>query len=136
MSLFDAIAGLQKLAESPDLARTANAIGQSAAQLPELLSSICKSLKRLDEMAVAQYGVLTDIRRDQQQGNATLVEISLGLDNLTDPIKRPPFHASDVEAMMQNQWPIDQAKFNNGFGSPGEGEPVDCTDLTEVKNGE
>lgn len=87
MGLFDTIAALQKMAESPELENTAAGIGRAALALPDLLHSIDEKL------GVIIYHLATN--------GARLTEISLGLDAAVDPIRRPPFGVSDVEAMMR-----------------------------------
>ena len=106
MGLFDAIAKLQEMADNPDLEKTAVKIGEAAQAIPQLMASIDATLKGLK--AGQSLQILSGDRIEQllQRGNATLVEISAGLDAIADPVKRPPFGVGDVEAAMMGQWPV------------------------------
>jgi hypothetical protein len=84
MSIFGAFDALAKLAEDDTLGIAAAGIGKAAAKLPEQLDRIVELL---------------------EASNSRLVEISLGLDGLADPVGRPKFTARDVEAMMTGAWP-------------------------------
>ena len=84
MGIFDLINSLQEMADNPELNKTAASMGKALQEMPQTLVEILGELKLM---------------------NTRLVEISLGLDTLSDPIKRPPFRAGDVEAAMQGAWP-------------------------------
>lgn len=109
MGLFDAIAGLQKMAEDPELGKSAMALGNAAQQIPTLLTDIRDCLHSLISLhqddQVERAKSLQLISGQIDVINARLVEISLGLDTLADPIKRPPFSVHDVEAAMSGNWP-------------------------------
>lgn len=93
MGLFDTIASLQKLAESPELEQTAVGIGKAATAIPALLVEIHAVLEAMEDQGDTIIYHLSSV-------NDRLVEISLGLDASRDPIARPPFSVLDVEAMM------------------------------------
>jgi hypothetical protein len=113
MGIFDAIAAIQKMADDPELTRAAENIGKAALALPDVLASMDASLKKL-------VG-------GQETGNDLLREISLGLDAMSDPIKRPPFHAEDVQAAMDGSWPPKNLPEGPAI------EPKDCTDFRPVE---
>lgn len=98
MGIFDIVERLGAIADNPNLGKAAEAIGETAVALPSLLTSIDANLERL--VAIGER-----LENAIAAGNATLVEISLGLDAMADPIKRPPFHVADVEAAMRGEWP-------------------------------
>ena len=111
MGLFDAIAGLQKMAEDPELAKSAMALGSAAQAIPTVLTEIRDllhaqiSLHQDEQIERAKWGGL--FVEQLTSINNRLVEISLGLDTLADPVKRPPFGVGDVEAAMRGEWPPD-----------------------------
>jgi hypothetical protein len=84
VSIFGAFDVLAKLAEDDTLGIAAAGIGKAALRLPDQLDRIVELL---------------------EASNSRLVEISLGLDGLADPVGRPKFTAQDVEAMMTGAWP-------------------------------
>jgi hypothetical protein len=109
MGLWDTLTAMQKMADDPELGKAAEAIGKAAMALPDVLASMDGSLKTL----VA----------GQERGNQLLQEISLGLDAMNDPIKRPPFHAEDVQAAMDGEWPPKNLPDCEVI------EPLDCTNM-------
>lgn len=130
MSVFDMIGKLSEIADNPNLGQAADAIGKTAIALPDLLASIDASLKQLVCCAIRQDGSYCRIISVLEASSMTLREISMGLDAMADPVKRPPFHATDVEAMMAGRWPPCLDEIND----EGEGAPKDCTNL-KVANG-
>ena len=126
MGIWDTIGRLEKIAEDPNLADAALAIGKTAHALPNLLISIDKSLNVLvigqgDMFNLAQRieSLLTGI-------SGTLVEISIGLDAVADPVKRPPFSSADIEAVWKGEWP-EKAASSNILND--REAPLDCTNL-------
>jgi len=109
MGLFDAIAGLQKMAEDPELGKSAIALGEAAQRIPTVLTEIRDLLRSQitllqdDQVERAKWGSM--LFDHLMTINSRLVEISLGLDTLSDPVKRPPFTENDVAAMMAGSWP-------------------------------
>ena len=127
-NIFGIVDQLSKLADDPNLTKAASALGETAVKIPELMQKISDALEVISGRLREQNVISVKIFREMERSNEALVAISLGLDNLTDPIKRPPFHVSDVEAMMSAQWP----PYQEGIvpSRPGEGAPIDCTKLT------
>jgi hypothetical protein len=120
MGLFDLIGSLQSLAEDPELNKTAASMGQALQTMPMHLKDIVSLLARMD-------ATLDRMERLSVETNTRLTEISLGLDTLGDPIKRPPFRADDVEAAMRDAWPPSNVKEWRGDPSKG---PIDYTNRT------
>lgn len=109
MGIFDIVERLGAIADNPNLGKAAEAIGETAVALPDLLQSIDKSLKLLASGQADRHGVVVSVAERIEllltTSNATLLDISMGLDAMNDPVKRPPFHAADVEAAMRGEWP-------------------------------
>lgn len=116
--IFDAIGAITKMAEDPNLAIAAQEFTKAVAQFPKQLEEINARLALINRVLHAMHNLIRDengISR-LEKIELRLIEISLGLDAVTDPVKRPPFHAEDVQAALNGEWPPAQA--------------LDCTHLT------
>jgi len=98
LGIFETINKLTAMAEDPAFAQTGEKLVKAAAEIPFLLKTIAKQNAYAEQQREALSTKLNQI-------HGTLVEISLGLDNLTDPIARPAFKIADVEAAMSGAWP-------------------------------
>jgi len=135
MGILDLVSNLQHLAENPDLEKAAHALATAAVDIPNKLASIEKLLQASLRIQMAQFDQLLAVDRNICAGNGILQEISLGLDALNDPVKRPPFHATDVEAAMRGQWPpdLEGTTLDYGDGAGPDGVPLDCTNYDPQK---
>lgn len=98
MGLFDMLSSVSTLVESPEITKAVEGLAGTLAAIPRQLAAI--------ELRLASGNDLTvETNRLLEKMNDSLMRLEHAVGGVVDPIPRPPFGVSDVEAIMGGEWP-------------------------------
>jgi hypothetical protein len=87
------------------IANPPEGIEDAAVKLVKVANDLPTVITEIRDILNEMLDIAEECRDEVKTANCRLVEISLGLDNMADPVKRPAFRAEDVQAIMEGKWP-------------------------------